>query len=79
VYPVDLLGSPLGRSLFNPRVDGPTPLGVAEFLTMKDLEFPTLLGKSEDGDGIEVESFPAGGSKHTCGLRGGCVLWFGMT
>ena len=79
MYPVDLLSSLLGRSLFNPGVDGHTPLGVAKVLTMEDLEFPILLGKSEDGDGIEVESVPAGSSKHTCGLCRGYVLWFGMT
>jgi len=76
---VDLLSSLLGRSLLNPRVDGPTPLGVAEVLTMEDLEFPILLDKSEDGHGIEVESVPAGGSKHTRGLCRGYVLCFGTT
>lgn len=79
MYPVGLLGSLLGRSIFNPSVNGPAHLGVAKVLKTEDLEFPTLLDKSEDGDGTEVESVPAGGSKHTCGLRRGYVLSFRMT
>ena len=65
---VDLLSSLLGLNIFKPRVEGKTPLGVAEVLTIEDLKFPILLDKSEDGDRIEVESVPAGGREHDCGL-----------
>ena len=65
---VDPLSCLLGLSLFKPSVDGETPLGVAEVLSMKDLKFPILLDKSEDGDRIEVESVPAGGREYTRGL-----------
>ena len=52
---MDLLSYPLGRSLDSASNECTTLLGVGEILAMEDLEFPVLLDKSVDDDGIIVE------------------------
>ena len=68
VHPVGLLSSnPLGRSLESSNKRSAL-FRTGEIFAMDGLEFPVLLDKSVDHDGVVIVRCPEGGSEHNCDL-----------